>query len=146
MYVNIIVCITCVTTYLVYICTYVDEGKIQNFLDYFNTRRCFKTRRHKTVFIQSHVRLHAIGNIHEGKSSSVTIIENYTSDDQTQHPVKILIEGPPGIGKTSLIMKNCLQWASSQFHTFDKLLMFRNRERLAKIVKSTHQVCLIPYG
>ena len=114
---------------------YIDEGKI---LDCFNTKHCFKTRRHKTVFIQSHVRLDGIGNILEGKSSSVTIKENYTSDDQTQHSVKILIIGPPGIGKTSFI--------SSQLLTFDKLLMFRNRKRLAKIVKLTHQVCLIPYG
>ena len=80
-----------------------------------------------------------------------------TSDDQTQCPMSILIEGHPGIGKTTLAKEMCLQWANDQLLTSDKLvllLMLRDpnvqkitsTEQLVKYTQSTDQVeCVLSY-
>ena len=45
------------------------------------------------------------------------------SDVQTQCPMSILIEGHPGIGKTTLVKEMRLQWANDQLLTSDKLVL-----------------------
>ena len=57
-----------------------------------------------------------LDNIHQ-------IFTPFTSGKQTQCPMSILIEGHPGIGKTTLAKDMCLQWANNQLLTSDKLLL-----------------------
>ena len=71
--------------------------------------------------------------------------------------MSILIEGHPGIGKTTLAKEMCLQWANNQLLTSDKLvllLMLRDpnvqkitsTEQLVKYIQSTDQVeCVLNY-
>ena len=71
--------------------------------------------------------------------------------------MSILIEGHPGIGKTTLAKEMCLQWANNQLLTSDKLLlllMLRDpniqkitcTEQLVKYTHSTDQVkCVLSY-
>ena len=89
-------------------------------------------------------------NIHQ-------IFTPITSDVQTQCPMSILIEGHPGIGKTTLAKEMCLQWANDQLLTSDKLvllLMLRDpnvqkitsTEQLVKYTQLTDQVeCVLSY-
>ena len=91
-----------------------------------------------------------LDNIHQ-------IFTPISSDDQTQCPMSILIEGHPGIGKTTLAKEMCLQWANNQLLTSDKLvllLMLRDpnvqkitsTEQLVKYTQSTDQVeCVLSY-
>ena len=71
--------------------------------------------------------------------------------------MSILIEGHPGIGKTTLAKEMCLQWANDQLLTSDKLvllLMLRDpnvqkittTEQLVRYTQSTDQVqCVLSY-
>ena len=102
---------------------------------------------HKIPELTSSIKL---DNIHQ-------IFTPITSDIQTQCPMSILIEGHPGIGKTTLAKEMCLQWANDQLFTSDKLvllLMLRDpnvqkitsTEQLVKYTQSTDQVeCVISY-
>ena len=102
---------------------------------------------HKIPELTSSIKL---DNIHQ-------IFTSITSDDQTRCPLSILIEGHPGIGKTTLAKEMCLQWANDQLLTSDKLvllLMLRDpnvqkitsTEQLVKYTQSTDQVeCVLSY-
>ena len=91
-----------------------------------------------------------LDNIHQ-------IFTPVTSDDQAQCPMSILIEGHPGIGKTTLAKEMCLQWGNNQLLTSDKLvllLMLRDpnvqkitsTEQLVRYAQSTAQVqCVLSY-
>ena len=91
-----------------------------------------------------------LDNIHQ-------IFAPITSHDQAQCPMSILIEGHPGIGKTTLAKEMCLQWANDQLLTSDKLvllLMLRDpnvqkittTEQLVRYTQSTDQVqCVLSY-
>ena len=71
--------------------------------------------------------------------------------------MSILIEGHPGIGKTTLAKEMCLQWANNQLLTSDKLLLLlmlrdpnvqkiTSTEQLVKYTQSTDQVqCVLSY-
>ena len=65
---------------------------------------------HKIPEVTSSVKL---DSIHQ-------IFTPITSDDQC--PMRILIEGHPGIGKTTLAKEICLQWANNRLLASDKLL------------------------
>ena len=102
---------------------------------------------HKIPELTSSIKL---DNIHQ-------IFTPISSDDQTQCPMSILIEGHPGIGKTTLAKEMCLQWANNQLLTSDKLvllLMLRDpnvqkitsTEQLVKYTQSADQVeCVLSY-
>ena len=102
---------------------------------------------HKIPEMTSSIKL---DNIHQ-------IFAPITSHDQTQCPMSILIEGHPGIGKTTLAKEMCLQWANDQLLTSDKLvllLMLRDpnvqkitsTEQLVRYTQSTDQVqCVLSY-
>ena len=102
---------------------------------------------HKIPELTSSIKL---DNIHQ-------IFTPITSNVQTQCPMSILIEGHPGIGKTTLAKEMCLQWANDQLLTSDKLvllLMLRDpnvqkitsTEQLVKYTQLTDQVeCVLSY-
>ena len=110
-------------------------------------------------------RVRATGDIHKipELTSSIKldnicqIFTPVTSGDQAQCPMSILIEGHPGIGKTTLAKEMCLQWANNQLLTSDKLvllLMLRDTnvqkitstEQLVRYTQSTDQVqCVLSY-
>ena len=66
---------------------------------------------HKISELTSSIKLE---NIHQ-------LFTPITSDDQCLN--SILIEGHPGIGKTTLAKEICLQWANNKLLTSDKLLL-----------------------
>ena len=100
---------------------------------------------HKISELTSSIKL---DNIHQ-------IFVPVISDNHT--PMSILIEGHPGIGKTTLAKEMCLQWANNQLLTSDKLvllLMLRDPivqkitsiEQLVRYTQSTDQVqCVMSY-
>ena len=102
---------------------------------------------HKIPELTSSIKL---DNIHQ-------IFTPISSHDQTQCPMSILIEGHPGIGKTTLAKEMCLQWANNQLLTSDKLLLslmlrdpnvqkITSTEQLVKYTQSTDQVqCVLSY-
>ena len=109
-------------------------------------------------------RVRATGDIHKipELTSSIKldnvrqIFTPVTSDDQAQCPMSILIEGHPGIGKTTLAKEMCLQWANNQLLTSDKLvllLMLRDPnvqkitsiEQLVRYTHSTEVQCVLSY-
>ena len=93
--------------------------------------------RYKTKQVQDEEDIHRTarvrveGNIH--KISELTasikldkvqqIFTPITSDNQEICPMSILIEGQPGIGKTTLAKEMCLQWANDKLLTSDKLIL-----------------------
>ena len=91
-----------------------------------------------------------LDNIHQ-------IFTPISSDDQTLCPMSILIEGHPGIGKTTLAKEMCLQWANNQLLTSDKLVLLlklrdpnvqkiTSTEQLVKYTQSTDQAeCVLSY-
>ena len=101
---------------------------------------------HKIPELTSSIKL---DNIHQ-------IFTTITLDNQTQCPMSILIEGHPGIGKTTLAKEMHLQWANNQLLTSDKLvllLMLRDPnvqkitsiKQLVKYTQSTDQVEYVLY-
>ena len=102
---------------------------------------------HKIPELTSSVKL---DNIHQ-------IFAPISSHDQTHCPMSILIEGHPGIGKTTLAKEMCLQWANNQLLTSDKLLLLlmlrdpnvqkiTSTEQLVKYTQSADQVqCVLRY-
>ena len=102
---------------------------------------------HKIPEITSSIKL---DNIHQ-------IFTPFSSHDQTQCPMSILIEGHPGIGKTTLAKEMCIQWANNQLLASDKLLLLlmlrdpnvqkiTSTEQLVKYTQSADQVqCVLSY-
>ncbi|XP_065901186.1 protein NLRC3-like isoform X3 [Dysidea avara] len=74
-------------------------------------------------------RIRTMGDVHKIRELTSSIkLDNIhqiftpiTSDDQCLN--SILIEGHPGIGKTTLAKEICLQWANNKLLTSDKLLL-----------------------
>ena len=87
---------------------------------------------HKISELTSSIKL---DNIHQ-------IFTPITSDDQCLN--SILIEGHPGIGKTTLAKEICLQWANNKLLTSDKLLLLLML-RDASVQKITSTEELVKY-
>ena len=86
---------------------------------------------HKIPELTSSIKL---DNIHQ-------IFTPITSDDQAQCPMSILIEGHPGIGKTTLAKQMCLQWANNQLLTSDELvLLLMLRDPNVQKITTTEQL------
>ena len=96
-------------------------------------------------------RLRAIGDIEKIPELTSTIRLNsinqiFTSvDSDDQSPMVILIEGHPGIGKTTLAKQICLKWAKNELLVSDEmvfLLMLRDPD----VQKITNQEELLKYA
>ena len=75
-----------------------------------------------------------LDNIHQ-------IFTPISSHDQTQCLMSVLIEGHPGIGKTTLAKEICLQWANNQLLTSDELLLLLMlRDPNVQKITSTEQL------
>ena len=90
------------------------------------------------------------------KSPRLKSIEEIFELTDSYHPNKILIEGHPGIGKTTLTKEVCVRWAKGELLCSDKfvfllflrdpfVLKITNEQQLIKYFTSNSKVNLIQY-